>query len=233
MTGPVEAKMDNGTLQLKYCVMFTGTIHTDGCTDEYFGGIFNVGDTISLDLSNISTFIRSLYGNSVCMLRDYDMFRYSYEQCFESEYSEHDYEESVKELACMTDWFDSAVELPVGKSCTVEIRYCIVKGFFFFTSPSWLDNSMSVQCSYLQNDNLYGQGEICVPLAPVSFFKCEYGPFVDSDRHSNRIRDVHRKPEMLKAYEMSHPETSHRVTEDSQRKDSARQKKLKDQKDSR
>ena len=197
---PVKVETDNGTLELIFTVMFTGSIHADGCTDEKFGGIFNVGDTLSLDLSNISAFLQSLYGNSVYMTLDYDMFRYSYEQCLESECTEHDYEESIKEFDCMTDWFDNAVELTIGESCTAEIRYCVVKGFFFFTSSSLPDYYLSAHCSYLPSDDIHGQGEICVPLAPVSFFKCEYGPFADADRQSDRIRNTQSKHEIFIEY---------------------------------
>lgn len=204
--GPVKVETENGNLELIFTVMYTGSIYADGCTDEKFGGIFNVGDTLSLDLSNISAFLRSLYGNSVYMTLDYDMFRYSYEQCLKSECTEHDYEESIKEFDCMTDWFDNAVELTIGECCTVEIRYCVVKGFFFFTSHGWDNDYMPGVCTYLPKYNIFGHGEICVPLAPVSYFKCEYDPFISSKDQKNMIRNIHRKPEMLKVYESSHSE---------------------------
>lgn len=205
-SAPVETATKNGRLQLCYNVMFTGAIHTDGCSDEHFNGIFDVGDTVSLDLSSISAFIGSLYDKSEYMILDYDMFRYGFDQCFEYECTKHDYEESVDKFECMTDWFDNAVMLTIGDRCIVEVRYCIVKGFFFFTPSAGLDNHMYGLCCYIPENYISKHAEICVPLAPVSYFKCGYNPFITSNEQSNKIKYIHRKPEILKQYETSHTE---------------------------
>ncbi len=193
----VEVKTENGRLQLCCNVIFTGKIHTDGCTDEYFGGIINIGDTLRLDLYDRYTFIRGIRSQSIVMSHGYEMFRYAYSQCFDAECTEQDYEVFADTFDCMTDWFDNAVHLAMSDNCNVEIRYCIVKGFFFFTQSACIESYISELFDSLPKSCFNEDYEICVPLAPVSYFKCDYNPFLASDGQGDQILKIERLPKIL------------------------------------